>query len=236
MVGRMKWDQDTQRRYEGGVDMGALFPIGSTGYEPGVPWNGLTKVEEKPTGAEIKKKYANNREYAQLQSKEEFEATLEAFTHPDEFYPCNGMKVIAPGVFAHQQNRKKFGLVYRSLIGNDTDGYDFGYKYHIIYGCLAKPSSTTHESEDDDTDIEANSWDISATAPSVNIPGLKPMANITIDSTLVDAAKLTQFEALVYGTDAVAGGEGVDPVAGTEPTMPTIEKIIEIFGTEAISG
>lgn len=233
MKGRMKWDQDTKRLYEGGVDMCAFFPIGSTGYEAGVPWNGLTKIEEKPTGAEIKKKYANNREYAQLQSKEEYEATMEAFTYPDEFYPCNGMKLIAPGVYAHQQNRKKFGLVYRSLIGNDAEGYDFGFKYHIVYGCLAKPSSTVYETEDDDTDIEAMSWNLSAQAPSMNIAGIKPMASITIDSRTADAAKLAQFEALVYGTDATTG---VDATEGTEPTMPTIDKIIEIFGTEAISG
>lgn len=233
MKGRMKWDQDTERLYEGGVDKCALFPIGSTGYEAGVPWNGLTKIEEKPTGAEIKKKYANNREYAQLQSKEEYEATMEAFTYPNEFYPCNGMKLIAPGVYAHQQNRKKFGLVYRSLIGNDAEGYDFGYKYHIVYGCLAKPSSVVHETEDDDTDIEAMSWDLSAQAPSMNIPGIKPMASITIDSRTADAAKLKKFEALVYGTDATTG---TDATEATEPTMPTIDKIVEIFGIEAIAG
>lgn len=228
MVGRMKWDQDTERLYEGGVDMCGLFPFGSSGYEPGVPWNGLTKIEEKPTGAEIKKKYANNRLYAQLQSAEEYEATVEAYTFPDEFYPCNGMKVIAPGVYAHQQNRKKFGLVYRSLIGNDAEGYDFGYKYHIVYGCLAKPSSTVHETEDDDEDIEALSWDISGNAPGTTIPGLKPMASITIDSRTVDATKLKRFEDLVYGSDATSGSEG------SEPTMPTIEKVVEIFGTSAL--
>lgn len=231
-VGKLTWDQDGQRLYEGGVDMCALFVMGSSGYNPGVAWNGLTKIEEKPTGADITKKYANNHEYAQLQSKEEYEATIEAFTFPDEFYACNGMKPLATGVYAHQQNRAKFGLVYRSLVGNDTEGYDHGYKYHVVYGCLAKPASQTHETEDDDTDIEAMSWDISATAPGTKIEGLKPAATYTIDSRLVDSAKLTQFEAYVYGTDPVTGET---PVEGTEPTMPTPDKLVEIFGS-AING
>lgn len=229
-VGKLVWDQDGKRLYEGGVDMCALFVMGASGYNAGVAWNGLTKIEEKPTGAEIKKKYANNGEYAQLQSKEEYEATLEAFTFPDEFYPCNGMKSLATGVYAHQQTRAKFGLVYRSLIGNDTEGYDHGYKYHVVYGCLAKPASVSHETEDDDTDIDPMSWDISATAPGTKIEGLKPAATYTIDSRLVDSAKLTAFENLVYGTDAS------DNVTGTEPTMPTPDKLVEIFGTSGISG
>lgn len=231
-VGRLVWDQDTERLYEGGVDKCALFVMGANGYNPGVAWNGLTKIEEKPSGAEITKKYANNGEYAQLQSKEEYEATMEAFTFPDEFYPCNGMKPLAPGVYAHQQNRSKFGLVYRSLIGNDVEGYDYGYKYHIVYGCLAKPASQTHETEDDDTDIEPLSWDISATAPGTKIAGLKPAATFTIDSRTVNANQLAAFEALVYGTDATTGET---PTAGTEPTMPTPDKLVEIFGT-AVNG
>lgn len=216
---KMKWDQDTQRFYEGGVDQGALFPLGSSGYEKGVAWNGLTKVEEKPTGAEITKKYANNKQYAQLQSAEEYEATIEAYTFPDEFYPCNGMKQVADGVFAHQQNRKRFGLVFRSLIGNDVDGYDYGFKYHVVYGCLAKPASQSHDTTDDDVDIDPLSWDISATAPSATIAGIKPAATYTIDSRLTSAEKIAQFENLVYGSES------------SEPTMPTPEQIIEIFGT-----
>lgn len=230
---RLVWDQDTEREYEGGIDQAALFVMGANGYEAGEAWNGLTKFEEKPTGAEIKKKYANNREYAQLQSPEEYEATVEAYTFPNGFYGCQGMKQIAPGVFAHQQTRAKFGVVYRSLIGNDTEGYDYGYKYHIVYGCLAKPSSQTHETEDDDTDIEPFSWDVSATAPSSTIPGFKPSATYTIDSRLANAAQIKEFEDYVYGTDPTTGET---PTAGSEATMPMPEKLIEIFGAEIVNG
>lgn len=232
-VGEMQWDQDTERVYEGGVDKVALFVMGPNGYKPGVPWNGFTKLEEKPTGADIKKKYANNKIYAQLQSAEEYEATLEAFTCPREFYECNGKKEMARGVYANQQNRSKFGLVYRSLIGNDTQGYDYGYEYHIVYGCLAKPSNQTHETEDDDKDIDPLSWDISAEAPSTKLNGMKTPATITIDSRTVDAAELKAFENLVYGTDATTGET---PTAGTEPTMPTIDRLLEIFTTPVING
>lgn len=225
---RLKWDQDTERLYEGGVDMCALFVMGQNGYGVGVPWNGLTKIEEKPTGAEITKKYANNKVYAQLQSAEEYEATIEAFTFPNEFYACNGMKAVTAGVFAHQQNRAKFGLVYRSLIGNDTEGFDHGYKYHVVYGALAKPSSQSHDTEDDDTDIDPMSWDISASAPSDTVTGFKPSATFTIDSTVVDADALTEFENLVYGTDPTTGET---PTAGTDSTMPMPADIVRIFGT-----
>lgn len=227
-MSRLKWDQDTERLYEGGVDMCALFVMGHNGYGVGVPWNGLTKIEEKPTGAEITKKYANNKVYAQLQSAEEYEATIEAFTFPNEFYACNGMKAVTAGVFAHQQNRAKFGLVYRSLIGNDTEGFDHGYKYHVVYGALAKPSSQSHDTEDDDTDIDPMSWDISASAPSDTVTGFKPTATFTIDSTVVDSAALTEFENLVYGTDPTTGET---PTAGTDSTMPMPADIVRIFGT-----
>lgn len=229
-MARIKWDQDGHRLYEGGVDMGVLFPLGSSGYEKGQGWDGLAKVEEKPTGAEIKKKYANNREYAQLQSKEEYEYTIEAFTFPKGYYECNGMKEIAPGVRVHQQIRKPFGMVYRSLIGSDTEGYDHGEKYHIVYNSLAKPAGIVHETTDDDEDIEVMSWDAKATAPSTSIPGIKPPATITIDSTEVEATALQEFVNYVYGTDASNGSQG------TDPTMPSIEKLIEIFGDSLING
>lgn len=227
---KVKWDQDGHRLYEGGVDMGVVYPLGSEGYETGEGWDGLCKVEEKPTGAEIKKKYANNREYAQLQSKEEYEYTLEAFTFPKGFYACNGMKEIAPGVFAHQQNRKPFGMVYRSLIGSDTEGYDHGEKFHVVYNSRVKPAGIVHETTDDDEDIEAMSWDAKATAPSTSIPGINPPANITIDSTLVKASALEEFKKYVYGNDGANGTEV------TEPTMPSIEKLVEIFGESLING
>ena len=138
------------------------------------------------------------------------------------------MKAITAGVFAHQQNRAKFGLVYRSLIGNDTEGFDHGYKYHVVYGALAKPSSQSHDTEDDDTDIDPMSWDISASAPSDTISGFKPAATYTIDSTVVDAAALKEFEDLVYGTDPTTGET---PTAGTDSAMPMPADLVRIFGT-----
>lgn len=216
---RMEWDQDTKRLYEAGVDRVALSVLGATGYNPCVPWNGVTKIDDKPSGAEITKKYADNREYASLQSKEKYGATIEAYTFPDEFYPCNGMKPIGNGLFAHQQTRSKFGLVYRSLIGNDTEGTDHGYKYHVVYNCLAKPSEQSHESINEDMDISPLSWELDATAPSTNIPGIAPCATYTIDSTKATAEQITAFENLVYGSE------------NTEPTFPTPAKLLELFPT-----
>jgi hypothetical protein len=220
---RMEWDQDTKRLYEAGVDRVALSVVGPTGYGKCVPWNGITKIDDKPSGAEVTKKYANNNEYAALQTKEKAALTIEAFTYPDEFYPCNGMKMIGSGLFIHQQTRSKFGLVYRNLIGNDTEGTDHGVKYHVVYGCLAKPSEVSHETVNEDMDISPMSWEVDASAPSYAPEGYKPSAEYTIDSTKCTGAQLTAFEDLVYGSDK------------SEPTFPTPEQLVQMFPAGAVT-
>lgn len=201
-MSKLKWDQIGERLYETGVDKVVLFPMESTGqYGAGVAWNGISAVNESPSGAEPTALYANNGKYINLISNEDFAATIEAFMYPDEFEECDGSKEIAPGVVIGQQKRKVFGLSYRTLLGNDVDGNDHGYKLHIVYGCLAAPSENNHSTVNDSPEAGTMSWSVSTTP--VEVADAKPTATVTIDSTKADKAKLKKLEDMLYGTDEV---------------------------------
>lgn len=224
MANKIVWDKVGERQYETGVDRGVLYPFDETkGYSDGVAWNGLTAVTENPTGAEPTAQYADNIKYLNLMSKEEFEATVEAYTYPDEFAECDGSKEIETGVFVGQQTRRIFGMCYRTLIGNDVDGEDHGYKLHLIYGAQASPSDKGYETINETPDAIVFSWDI-ATTP-VEVPGFKPSASITIDSTKVKAADLKALEEILYG---IAGS--TDPeVEEVAARLPLPAELIDIF-------
>ena len=197
---KLVWDQTSDRLYETGVKMGVLYPQDEAGtYPKGVAWNGLTAVTESPSGAEATALYADDIKYLNLMSAEEFAATVEAYTYPDEFAECDGSASIAKGVSIGQQKRKAFGLCYRTVLGNDVAGNDYGYKIHIIYGAMAAPSEKEYASVNDSPEAITFSWELSTTP--VSVKGFKPTASIVIDSTKVDAEKLTALEAILYGSE-----------------------------------
>ena len=199
-MSKLVWDQAGERKYETGVDRGVLFPIKSGKYQTGVAWNGLTAVNESPSGAEPSAIYADNIKYLNLMSEEEFAATIEAYTYPDEFEACDGSKEIEEGVTIGQQTREHFGFCYRTLIGNDEDGKDHGYKIHIVYDCLASPSEVGNNTVNESPEAASLSWEISTT--KVDIPGYKPSATLVIDSTKVAKDKLARIEEKLYGGDS----------------------------------
>lgn len=221
---RIVWDTVGERFYETGVDHGVLYPYNSeTGaFDNGVAWNGLTAVNEQPSGAEPSPLYADNIKYLNLMSAEEYASTIEAYTYPDEFEECDGSAELAPGVVVGQQPRKMFGVSYRTLIGNDTEGTSKGYKLHLVYNCLASPSERSHATVNDSPEAATLSWSVSTTP--VEVPGFKPTATITIDSTKVSAAKMAVLEEVLYGN------------ASTAPKLPLPAEIIEIFGNAAETG
>lgn len=212
----LEWDAVGNRKYETGVDRGVLYiPDGSGVYNDGVSWNGLVSVSEAPTGAEANAQYADNVKYLNLYSAEEFGATIEALTYPDEFAQFDGLDTSTPGVAIGQQSRGSFGLSYRTKIGNDIDGDDHGYKIHLVYGCTASPSEKAYTTINDSPEAITFSWEI-MTIP-VAVTGKKPTALITIDSTQVAPADLLVLENLLYGT-------GV-----TDPSLPLPDDVIAIF-------
>ena len=205
---KLVWDADGERLFETGVSQGVLYPQNISGLYPlGVAWNGLTGVTESPSGAEPNPLYADNIKYLNLMSAEEFGATVEAYTYPDEFEACDGSAELAPGVTVGQQNRQGFGLSYKTLLGNDTEGTDHGYKLHLVYGAKASPSEKSYETVNETPDAITFSWDITTTP--VAVPGMKPSASITIDSTKVDPTALAALEDILYGT---AGGDARLPL------------------------
>ena len=200
-MSKLVWDQTGERYYETGVKNGVLYVQGEGGtYQNGVAWNGLTAVTESPSGAEPTTLYADDMKYLTLMSAEEFGATIEAYTYPVEFNQCNGEAEIATGVIVGQQDRKSFGLCYRTTVGNDVDGNAYGYKLHIIYGAKAAPSEKAYAAINDSPEAITFSWELTTTP--INVEGFKPTANITIDSTKVDASKLTALEAILYGSES----------------------------------
>lgn len=226
-MSKIVWDQTGERFYETGVEKGVLYPYSNSAYASGVAWNGLTAVTESPSGAEPTALYADNVKYLNLMSNEEFGATIEAYTYPDEFAACDGSASIAPGVVIGQQKRSTFGLSYVTKLGNDTDGADYGYKIHLIYGALAAPSEKGYATVNDSPEAITFSWEVSTTP--VEVPGFKPTASVTIDSTKVDATELAALEAILYGVNA-----STDPVvAATEPRLPLPEELTTIFTTSA---
>lgn len=208
-MSKIVWDQTGERLYETGIDRGVLYLIDNTGkYNNGVAWNGLTGVTESPSGAEATDLYADNIKYLSMRSAETFGATVEAYTYPDEFAECDGSATLATGVTVGQQSRKTFGLCYRTVIGNDVNGQDHGYKLHLIYGCTASPSEKAYATINDSPEAITFSWELTTTP--VNVTGLKPTACVTIDSTKADPDCLAALEEILYGTDA---GEGGTPAA-----------------------
>ena len=195
---KIVWDQTGERLYETGVKNGVLYVQVSGAYPKGVAWNGLTAVTESPSGAEPTALYADDTKYVNLVSAEEFGATIEAYTYPDEFAECDGSASISNGVYIGQQNRKTFGLSYKTTVGNDVDNNNHGYKLHLIYGAVASPSEKSYSTINDSPDAITFSWEISTTP--VNVTGHKPTALLTIDSTKVEAEKLAKLEAVLYGS------------------------------------
>lgn len=221
-MSKLVWDQTGERYYETGVKMGVLYPQSASGtYPKGVAWNGLTAVTESPSGAEATALYADDIKYLNLYSAEEFGATIEAYTYPDEFAECDGSAELAAGVTIGQQKRKAFGLCYRTTIGNDTDGNDHGYKIHIIYGAMASPSEKAYATINDSPEAITFSWEITTTPVSVS--GFKPTASVTIDSTKVDGTKLKQLEAILYG-DNSSSSTG-------DARLPLPDEIVTLIGT-----
>ena len=201
-MAKLVWDEVGKRTYETGVDKGVLYVQNDEGaYGKGVAWNGLTAVNESPSGAEPTPLYADNIKYLELTSKEEYGATIEAYTYPDEFEACDGSAEIGEGVVIGQQSRKVFGLCYRTVKGNDVKNNDYGYKIHLVYGCKAKPAQKNYQTINDSPEAITFSWEVSTTP--VEVEGFKPTATVTIDSTKVTAEKLKSIEEALYGTESV---------------------------------
>lgn len=219
-MAKLVWDQTGERLYETGVKNGVLYVQDDKGaYPAGVAWNGLTAVTESPSGAEATALYADDIKYLNLYSAEEFGATVEAYMYPDEFMECDGSKQAVEGVTFGQQPRKKFGLCYRTAVGNDVLGNDFGYKLHLIYGCTASPSERAYATINDSPEAITFSWEL--TTDPVAVEGFKPTAIVTIDSTKVDKDKLAALEDILYG--------GAD----TEARLPMPDEIVTLMGTAA---
>ena len=198
-MAKLVWDQTGERRYETGVKHGVLYVYSDGAYQKGVAWNGLTAVTESPSGAEATPLYADDIKYLNLVSAEEFGATIEAYTYPDEFAVCDGTAALVEGVSIGQQSRKTFGLVYKTTVGTDESN-DAGYKLHIVYGCLAAPSEKAYATINDSPEAITFSWEVTTTP--VSVTGHKPTSIVTIDSTKVDADLLAQIEAKLFGTES----------------------------------
>lgn len=235
-MSKLKWDKTGERYYETGVDHGVLYPQKDGAYPAGVAWNGLITVTESPSGAENNALYADNMKYLNLKSAEEFGATIECYTYPDEWEACNGESALVPGVTLLQQRRNTFGLAYRTKKGNDTEGEDYGFKLHLIYGASASPSEKSYGTVNDSPEAITFSYEITTTPVDVsgkdaNGKPFKPVACVIIDSTKVDTDKLEALEKILYGTDEVVGTEadGSDTIPATEPRLPLPDELKEIF-------
>ena len=194
----LTWDQTGEKLYETGVQKGVLYPMDGAVYGKGVAWNGLTAVNETPSGAESTKLYADDIKYLDIRSAEEFGATIEAYSSPEEFDACDGTAELAAGVNIGQQNRKGFGFCYRSTIGNDTEYNNYGYKLHIIYGLTASPSERSYSTVNDSPEAATLSWEVSSTP--VNVAGFKPTSIVTINSKKINPEALKEIEDALYGT------------------------------------
>lgn len=215
-MAKLVFDELGKRFYETGVSNAVLFVQADNGSYPlGVAWNGITAANESPSGAESNDQYADNIKYLSLTGAEKFEGTIEAFSSPQEFDECDGMATIAKGVTAHQQNRKAFGFAFKSILGNDVKGNEYGYKLHLWYGCKAAPSERSHATVNDSPEPQNPSWSVTSTP--VPIPGKKPASVLTITSTEVDAAKLAKIEEAIYGTES------------REAYLPTPQQIIAML-------
>jgi hypothetical protein len=222
---KLVWDKTGEHFYETGIKNGVLYPMSESGtYPKGVAWNGLTAITESPSGAEATALYADDIKYLNLMSNEEFGATVEAYTYPDEFAECDGSASLTEGVYIGQQARKTFGLCYRTTLGNDAKGNDYGYKLHIIYGAIASPSEKAYSTINDSPDAITFSWELSTTP--VAVANFKPTASLTIDSTKVNPQKLAALEEILYGKD----GTGEDnSVGAVDPRLPLPDEIATLM-------
>lgn len=214
-MSKLKWDQTGECFYETGVKNGVLYIPTNGVYSKGVAWNGLTAVTESPSGAEATPLYADDIKYLNLISTEEFGATVEAYTYPDEFAECDGSVELATGVYIGQQPRKTFGLCYKTTLGNDEDGNSHGYKLHFIYGAKAAPTEKAYATINDSPEAITFSWELTTTP--VKVTGAKSTASLTIDSTKVDKTKLADLEDILYGTDS------------EEPRLPLPDEIATLM-------
>ena len=212
---RLTWDDLGKRFYETGVKQGVLYPQVGGAYPKGVAWNGLTAVTESPSGAEATPLYADDIKYLELISNEEFGCTIEAFTYPDEFKPCNGEATLAEGVTIGQQARTPFGFCYKTVLGNDEKKNDYGYKLHLVYGASASVSEKAFQTINDSPEAITFSWEVTTTP--VAVKGFKPTAILTIDSTTIAKEKLAAIEDILYGTE------------DTEPRLPLPDEIAELI-------
>lgn len=214
-MAKIKWDQDGQRLYETGTSKGVLFPKSASGaYESGVAWNGLTGVSKSNDGAEETPLYADNMKYLSLTSAENLKGTISAYTYPEEFEACDGSAAVHPGVYVGQQNRKPFGMVYSTIVGNDTQGTLFGEKLHFIYNAKVAPAERAYETINDDPTAITFSWEYSTTPVDLSDIGLQHSAGITVAKHEVDPAVWKALTDMVYGTDVL------------EPTLPSIHEVI----------
>ncbi len=225
-MAKIIWDAVGEHRYETGVDHGVLYQVDASGnYVDGVAWNGLTNVSESPSGAEAQKQYADNMNYLTLYSAEEFGATVEAFTYPDEFEQNDGSASPVPGLNIGQQPRKSFGMVYRTKVGNDIAGDDYGYKLHLLYGCRASPSERGYATINDSPEAITFSWELTTTP--VQITGYEPSAQLVIDSTKFTEEtkpRLTELENILFGTDS------------EEPRLPLPNEVIQKLSGTGTTG
>ena len=220
-MARLVWDKTGERFYETGVRMGVLYPVVNGAYPKGVVWNGLTSVSESPSGADANAIYADDIKYLELRAAEEFGATVEAYTYPDEFAVCDGSASVADGVMIGQQARTPFGLCYRTVLGNDNKRDEYGYKLHLIYNATASPSERSYQTINDSPEAITFSWEMTTTP--VAVKGYKPTACLTIDSTKADETKLKALENILYGTDAADGTEA------TEARLPLPDEVIALM-------
>ena len=215
-MSRIVWDETGKRFYETGTKNGVLYPQDTTGAYPlGVAWNGLISVSESPSGAEASPLYADDIKYLNLISAEEFGGTIEAYSSPEEFDACDGTAELAPGVSIGQQKRQAFGFSFKTVLGNDVVGNDYGYKLHLIYGALASPSEKAYTSINESPEAMTLSWEFTTTPVAVS--GFKPTACLVIDSTKADSTKLAELEAILYGDE------------NTEPRLPLPDEIATLL-------
>ena len=226
-TGKIVWDAVGEHLYETGVDRGVFYEFDTTNnvYTNGVAWNGLTAVNEQPSGAEASPLYADNIKYLNLMSAEQYAATIEAYYCPDEFMACDGFVSLRDGVIIGQQPRKIFGFCYRTLIGNDTEGTAKGYKLHLVYNCQASPSEKSHATVNESPEAATLSWSISTTP--VDVTNHKPTATLEIDTTKLTDNQRTAIENVLYGQDAG------DNQTATTPRMPLPAEVAAIISSAA---
>lgn len=229
-MSKMKWHLTGEREIESGVSEVALFPMGTSGYEEGVAWNGVTAINENPSGADVTDLYADNIKYASLTSAEKFGFTIEAFTYPDAWAECDGSKEAETGVFIGQQPRKAFGLAYKTQVGDETHpGMDKGFKLHLIYNCIASPSGRGYTTINDNPDAISFSWEANSTPTSVT--GYKSTSTIVIDSTKLTSTtqqdNLQELLDKIYGRDA----DQSQSITAITPSLPDPDTVLGIFAT-----